>query len=87
MWCRYLRDPGVVPPRVAFAIGRPVGSAVTRNQLRRRLRELLRAATRTDPPLLVCGHLLVGARGGAAERSFDELRREVSRLLTSVNGT
>jgi ribonuclease P protein component len=86
LWCRYLRDPAVVPPRVAFAIGRPVGSAVVRNRLRRRLRELLRAATLTDPPLLACGQLLVGARPSAGERSFDELGVEVKDLLTAVAG-
>jgi ribonuclease P protein component len=84
LWCRYLRDPAVVPPRVAFAIGRPVGSAVVRNRLRRRLRELLRAAAGGDRPLLPSGHLLVGARPGAGERSFDELGTEVTDLLTAA---
>jgi len=84
LWCRYVRDPDVVPPRVAFAIGRPVGPAVTRNLLRRRLRELLRAATRADPPLLTSGQLLIGATPIAAERSFDELRHEVTALLTTL---
>ncbi len=86
LWCRYLRDPAVVPPRVAFAIGRPVGSAVVRNRLRRRLRELLRAATHTDPALLVCGELLVGAQPGAAVRTFEELGAEVNDLLIAVTG-
>jgi ribonuclease P protein component len=86
LWCRYLRDPAVVPPRVAFAIGRPVGSAVVRNRLRRRLREVLRAATLTEPPLLACGQLLVGATPAAAERSFDQLQVEVNDLLSTVVG-
>ena len=84
LWCRYLREPEAVPPRVAFAIGRSVGPAVVRNRLRRRLRELLRAATGGEHPLLPSGHLLVGARPGAGERSFDELAVEVNDLLSAV---
>ncbi len=87
LWCRYLRDPEAVPPRVAFAIGRTVGPAVVRNRLRRRLRELLRAATGGEHPLLSSGQLLVGARPGAGERSFDELGVEVTDLLTAAVGT
>jgi ribonuclease P protein component len=83
LWCRYLDDP-VVPPRVAFAIGRAVGPAVARNRLRRRLRELLRAAASGEHPRLAHGQLLVGARPGAAERSFVELGDEVNVLLSAV---
>ena len=43
LWCRYVDDPQLVPPRVAFAIGRVVGTAVRRNRLRRRLRAILGA--------------------------------------------
>jgi len=86
LWCRYLRDPDVVPPQVAFAIGRPVGSAVVRNRLRRRLRELLRSASGGDHPLLPSGRLLVGANTGAGERSFDELGVEVTDLLSAAVG-
>ena len=59
---------------------------MTRNLLRRRLRELLRAATRVEPSLLPSGQLLVGVTPAAAERSFDELRTEVTALLTSLDG-
>jgi ribonuclease P protein component len=55
------------PPRVAFAIGRKVGSAVRRNQLRRRLRALARSST------LPAGAWLVSAAPGAAETGFDTL--------------
>jgi ribonuclease P protein component len=84
LWCRYLDDPPVAPPRVAFAIGRAVGPAVVRNRLRRRLRELLRAAASGDDPALACGLLLLGAQPAAAERSFVELGDEVSVLLAAV---
>jgi ribonuclease P protein component len=84
LWCRYLDEPDVVPPRVAFAIGRAVGPAVNRNRLRRRLRELVRQAAATDPPVLPSGQLLIGAQPGAAELSFDDLAGEVATLLRTV---
>jgi ribonuclease P protein component len=40
------------PPRVAFAVGRTFGNAVTRNRVRRRLR----AAVREHAALLEPGH-------------------------------
>ena len=84
LWCRYLDDPDVVPPRVAFAIGRAVGGAVTRNRLRRRLRELVRAAVVGQPPRLSRGQLLIGVRPPAAELSFGALARELDMLLGSL---
>ena len=65
---------------MAFAIGRDIGSAVTRNRLRRRLRVL---ADRSD--LLSHGQLLIGARPAVSERSFDELGAELTMLLTTVH--
>ncbi|MUH51436.1 MAG: ribonuclease P protein component, partial [Actinobacteria bacterium] len=41
LWCTFVLDPHVTPPQVAYAIGRAVGPAVSRNLLRRRLRSLL----------------------------------------------
>ena len=61
------------PPRVAFAIGRSVGPAVARNRLRRRLRDA-RAPTAGRRRRSRHGWLLIGARPGAVERTFDELR-------------
>ena len=84
LWCRYVGDRATVPPQLAFAIGRSVGSAVVRNRLRRRLRELIRAATVEAPPRLRAGLLVVGVKPGGGELSFDELGREVSELLLRV---
>jgi ribonuclease P protein component len=81
LWCRYLADQAVVPPQVAFAVGRSVGSAVVRNRVRRRLRALVRAANLDDPPRLRCGQLLIGAKPDASERSFDQLEHDVNELL------
>ena len=69
---------------MAFAIGRSVGPAVTRNRLRRRLRELARRAALVDPPLLPSGRLLIGAQPAAAELSFERLASEVDTLLRAV---
>lgn len=82
LWCTFLPDPSASPPRVAFAIGRAVGPAVTRNLVRRRLRALLAeaAARGSLPP----GWYLIGARPDAAARSFPELSSAVEALAASV---
>ena len=59
---------GSPQPAVAFAIGRPVGSAVERNRLRRRLRAVL-AALELPP-----GTYLVSAGPAASTLSHQELR-------------
>jgi ribonuclease P protein component len=64
---------------VAFAVGRAVGSAVTRNKLRRRLRALL-----TEQPLPP-GLYLFGASPSAAALSFADLGAELHRLLSKLS--
>ena len=76
LWCTYIVDPTLSPPRVAFAIGRANGPAVTRNRLRRRLRAALSSCVL--PP----GLYLLGAQPAAAARSYNELVFDVQRLLT-----
>src|SRR3954471_15279570 len=52
LWCRSVLDSDLGHPRVAFAIGRPFGSAVERNRIRRRLRTILASrAPRLGPGL------------------------------------
>ena len=84
LWCRYVDDDVVRPPALAFAIGRQVGNAVARNRLRRRLRAIV--AARAGSGLLPHGLLLLGARPGAAERSFDDLDADVTSLLRATVG-
>jgi ribonuclease P protein component len=60
------------PPRVAYAIGRSVGTAVDRNRLRRRLRAVLAEAP------LAPGTYLVGAGPAATRCSAAELRSLVA---------
>jgi len=79
LWCSFVLDPDLVPPQVAFAIGRAVGSAVSRNRLRRRLRAVL--ATCDVPP----GLYLIGARVPACERTFAEIELTVIRLFDKVH--
>jgi len=71
------------PPRVAYAVGRAVGSAVTRNRVRRRLR----AAVHESRPLLEGGRgYLLRALPGAASETSAELNHTVRALLARVTG-
>jgi ribonuclease P protein component len=78
LWCSFVLDPDLVPPQVAFAIGRAVGSAVSRNRVRRRLRAVL--ANSDVPP----GLYLVGARPPVCEHTFAELEYSATELLRKV---
>ncbi len=78
--CTFVLDPLVWPPRVAYAIGRVVGSAVTRNRIRRRLRALLQRHS----PQLPGGLYLIGVRPQAAAQSFSELMFDLDRLIAKA---
>ena len=80
LWCTFVLDPLVTPPQVAYAIGRAVGPAVTRNLLRRRLRSLLQQKY----PHLPAGLYLFGATPAAARRSYSELMFDLERLMARV---
>jgi ribonuclease P protein component len=82
LWCTWCPDPLSTSTPVGFAISRAVGSAVVRNRMRRRLRELLRQADRTDP--LPPGLLLIGVRPSAIELTFDQLRTELTLLTEQI---
>jgi ribonuclease P protein component len=78
LWCSFVPDPDVVPPQLAFAIGRAFGSAVERNRLRRRLRAILE--TCELPP----GLWLIGATPRAGEHSFAQLQETVRSLVLAA---
>ena len=59
---------------MAYAVGRPVGGAVVRNRLRRRMR----AVVSELGPHLRPGAYLVGAAPEAASLPFGELKEMVS---------
>lgn len=65
-------------PALGFAIPRKVGTAVKRNRLRRRLREIFRELDR-DGQLLEADYLVL-ARTDAATLDFTALRAHVHRL-------
>lgn len=81
LWCTYVLDPpGIAtPPRVAFALGRALGPAVTRNLVRRRLRSLL-----NDMPNLPAGSYLLGAQPAAATASFADLKADLAALVARI---
>jgi ribonuclease P protein component len=66
------------PPRVAFAVGRRVGNAVTRNRVRRQLRTLLRDVV----PVLEPGAWLVAVAPSATVLSYDELATTLTAAVT-----
>jgi ribonuclease P protein component len=76
------------PARVGFVVSRAVGSAVTRNRVKRRLRELMRGYLQSLPG----GSLLVvRANAAAAHASQSDLAADlglvISRLLRRQVGT
>jgi ribonuclease P protein component len=65
-------------PRVGFVVSRAVGNAVTRNRVKRRLRELVRARLRSLPDT---GLLVVRALPASAAASSAELARDLDKAL------
>jgi ribonuclease P protein component len=70
-------------PRLGLSIPRKVGNAVTRNAVRRRLREVFYSCISELSGNL---DLVVSARPAAAEATFEELREEFSKSLGRVGG-
>jgi ribonuclease P protein component len=75
------RRNGLETDRFGISTGKRLGTAVVRNRVRRRLREILRswdhgAGSRWD--------ILVVARPASAEASFVDLRGAVLKLLTQT---
>jgi len=76
---RFLAEAGATRPRVAFAVGRPVGSAVVRNRVRRRLRGAL--ADLASDGRLPTGTYLVSVGPEAARAAYLDLN---SMLIDAV---
>lgn len=69
---------------VGLTISRRVGNAVTRNRVRRRLREIVRNQA---TELRLGDDYVVIAYPGAALASFRELREELTWLLSKAKGS
>ena len=70
-------------PRLGLSVSRKVGNAVTRNAVRRRLREVFHSCISEMSKNL---DLVVSAGPAAAEATFEELREEFSKSLGTVSG-
>ena len=81
LWISFALDPELDRPRVAFAIGRRQGTAVARNRVRRRLREVLRE----HPSALIGGRYLIGTRQPASTVSYRQARTELLFLLEAAS--
>ena len=68
-------------PRLGLSVSRKVGNAVTRNAVRRRLKEVFYS---TLPELPGNLDLVVSARPAAAEADFRELDEEFARSLRKL---
>jgi putative membrane protein insertion efficiency factor/ribonuclease P protein component len=68
-------------PRLGLSVSRRVGNAVTRNIVRRRLREIFYSAL---PDISSDLDLVVSARPAAAEATFRELSEEFVRSLRKL---
>ncbi|MEZ5215225.1 MAG: ribonuclease P protein component [Ilumatobacteraceae bacterium] len=77
LWCVAIFDDSLDGPHVAYAIGKPVGPAVVRNLVRRRLRAAAAAHHERWP----AGWYLIGVRPAAARRSYQELDAMLVQVL------
>ena len=68
-------------PRLGLSVSRKVGSAVVRNTVKRRLREIFKSHRPS-----ITGHVdfVVSARREAGHVSYDELNKEFARALRKL---
>ena len=71
-------------PRLGLSVSKKVGNAVTRNAVRRRLREVFHSTIGRIPGRF---DLVVSARPSASEATFEELDEEFLRALDKIGAT
>lgn len=71
--------PGTEPPVLAFSISKKVGNAVTRNRLRRRLKEVVRLHVE-----LQSGVYLIRAMPEAAQLTYWQLRTHLLAAFSTL---
>lgn len=69
-------------PRLGLSVSKKVGNAVTRNTVRRRLKEIFHAAA---PRMTADLDLVVSARPASAEATLEELNDEFERALGKLD--
>lgn len=75
------------PARAGFVVGKPVGDAVTRNRVKRRLRHLVRARLETLPTdALLVVRALPAAGAAPTHQLAQDLDRALGRVLTPREG-
>ena len=74
---------GGLGKRFGVTVTKKIGNAVVRNRMKRRFRELLRAAL-PEAGLPDHDHVLIGREGGI-ERDFAKLREELSAALARAS--
>jgi ribonuclease P protein component len=80
MSLRVAYDPAAAGVRVAFSTPKRIGPAVTRNRLRRQLRELMRVRSAR----LTSGWYLLAVEPEAVDKSWGQLGTTLDRLLDHV---
>ncbi len=74
-----LKIEGQAGAKVGFAVPKHLGGSVTRNRIRRRLREAVRLSL---PGLAPGWAVVVQGRKGALDAPFESLRKEVEKLFS-----
>ena len=67
--------------RLGLTVSSKVGNSVTRNRIKRVLREIVRANKKSFP----AAEVVITARVGAGDISNEEVRKEISSLIKKVH--